>query len=266
MRKPRILTWSSARPRYSSRPSAVQRARSPVRYMPRARAGRTGRRRTARRSAPGGPGSRGPGRRRRGTARPATPGGTGLQRGVEDVRPGAGDRACRSERPGAVADAGPRRCVDGGLGRAVHVERTRCRAAPRSRCHSAAGTASPPTPTTASGQRRRSRPRLGQLREERRGDRRGSRRRAGDGRGEQLAGRARTSSDTTWTQCPSEQPQLRLPGRVEARTTRRDRPADAAAGRATAGPYSVSRWLGTRLATPAWVTTTPLGRPVEPEV
>ncbi len=33
MRKPRSLTWSSARPRYSSSPSRVQRARSPVRYM-----------------------------------------------------------------------------------------------------------------------------------------------------------------------------------------------------------------------------------------
>ncbi len=33
MRKPRSLTWSSARPRKSSAPSARQRARSPVRYI-----------------------------------------------------------------------------------------------------------------------------------------------------------------------------------------------------------------------------------------
>ena len=33
MRKPRILTCSSARPRYSSCPSGVQRARSPVAYI-----------------------------------------------------------------------------------------------------------------------------------------------------------------------------------------------------------------------------------------
>ncbi|GLV72890.1 hypothetical protein Shyhy02_08930 [Streptomyces hygroscopicus subsp. hygroscopicus] len=33
IRKPRIFTWSSARPRYSSRPSASHRARSPVRYI-----------------------------------------------------------------------------------------------------------------------------------------------------------------------------------------------------------------------------------------
>ena len=33
IRKPRIFTWSSARPRNSSSPSAVQRTRSPVRYI-----------------------------------------------------------------------------------------------------------------------------------------------------------------------------------------------------------------------------------------
>ena len=33
MRKPRIFTCSSRRPRYSSTPSAVQRTRSPVRYI-----------------------------------------------------------------------------------------------------------------------------------------------------------------------------------------------------------------------------------------
>lgn len=33
IRNPRILTWSSARPRNSNTPSAVQRARSPVRYI-----------------------------------------------------------------------------------------------------------------------------------------------------------------------------------------------------------------------------------------
>ena len=33
IRNPRILTWSSARPRYSSCPSGVHRARSPVRYI-----------------------------------------------------------------------------------------------------------------------------------------------------------------------------------------------------------------------------------------
>ena len=33
IRNPRIFTWSSARPRYSSWPSAVHRARSPVRYI-----------------------------------------------------------------------------------------------------------------------------------------------------------------------------------------------------------------------------------------
>src|ERR1700740_912863 len=33
MRYPRILTWSSARPRYRSCPSAPQRTRSPVRYI-----------------------------------------------------------------------------------------------------------------------------------------------------------------------------------------------------------------------------------------
>ncbi len=33
IRKPRIFTWSSARPRYSISPSARSRARSPVRYI-----------------------------------------------------------------------------------------------------------------------------------------------------------------------------------------------------------------------------------------
>ena len=33
MRKPRSLTWPSARPRYSSSPDSSQTARSPVRYI-----------------------------------------------------------------------------------------------------------------------------------------------------------------------------------------------------------------------------------------
>ena len=33
IRNPRILTWSSPRPRYSSSPAAFHRARSPVRYI-----------------------------------------------------------------------------------------------------------------------------------------------------------------------------------------------------------------------------------------
>ena len=51
IRKPRSLTWSSSRPRNSSAPSAAQRARSPVRYSRAAGRRRTGRARTARRSA-----------------------------------------------------------------------------------------------------------------------------------------------------------------------------------------------------------------------
>ena len=63
-------------PANSSSPSAVQRARSPVRYI-RPPPGRTGRPRTARRSGPGGRGSRGPGPAPAMYSSPGTPGGTG---------------------------------------------------------------------------------------------------------------------------------------------------------------------------------------------
>nr|BFF04107.1 hypothetical protein GCM10020241_57820 [Streptoalloteichus tenebrarius] len=36
--------------------------------------------------------------------------------------------------------------------------------------------------------------------------------------------------------------------------------------RAPAPTPSRSRWVATSAATPVWLTTTPLGRPVEPEV
>ena len=53
-RKPRSFTWLSMRPRYSSVPSARQRARSPVRYSRAPRSSqRTGRARTSRPSARG---------------------------------------------------------------------------------------------------------------------------------------------------------------------------------------------------------------------
>ena len=77
MRKPRIFTCWSTRPRNSSAPSGRQRARSPVRYSRRARPRRTGRRRTAPPSAPAGSDSRAPAQRPRCTARPTRPTGTG---------------------------------------------------------------------------------------------------------------------------------------------------------------------------------------------
>ena len=52
MRKPRILTWLSARPTNSIAPSSRQRTRSPVRYRRSPCGAETDRRRSARRSAP----------------------------------------------------------------------------------------------------------------------------------------------------------------------------------------------------------------------
>ena len=93
IRKPRILTWSSARPRNSQ--LAVARSSGPGRRCGTSarRRRRTGRRRTARRSAPAGRGSRGPARRRPCTARRDA----GRHRA-------AGRR--RARRPGCSASAG----------------------------------------------------------------------------------------------------------------------------------------------------------------
>ena len=98
MRKPRIFTWSSARPRNSSVPSARHRARSPVRYIRVPGSGRAGRRRTARRSSPGGPGSRAPAPRRRCTARRDADRAPARSRGVQDVDLRVGDRTADRDR------------------------------------------------------------------------------------------------------------------------------------------------------------------------
>ena len=81
MRKPRIFTWWSMRPRYSRSPSAQPARQVAGAVEPRARraAERVGRR-SARRSARAGRGSRGRRRRRRRRARPARPTGTGSPR------------------------------------------------------------------------------------------------------------------------------------------------------------------------------------------
>ena len=79
MRKPRILTWWSMRPRNSS--VAVRRAGAPGRRCGRAARpalGRTGRGRSARRSAPAGPGSRAPAPAPPMYSSPGTPTGTRL--------------------------------------------------------------------------------------------------------------------------------------------------------------------------------------------
>ena len=70
MRKPRILTWKSLRPRNSIVPSGRQRARSPVWYSRAPGSLLNGSARSARRSARAGSDSPAPDRRRRYTARP----------------------------------------------------------------------------------------------------------------------------------------------------------------------------------------------------
>jgi hypothetical protein len=97
-RKPRTFTWKSVRPRYSSVPSASQRARSPVRYArapgsPRTRPGRT-----APPSAPGAASSRAPPAPRPGTARPAPPPAPVAPR-VQHPAGGVGHRPADGDRP-----------------------------------------------------------------------------------------------------------------------------------------------------------------------
>ncbi len=107
MRKPRIFTWWSMRPRYSIRPSASTRARSPVRYS-RAPARRADRARTSPPSAPDGRDTRGPRPRRRCTARPAPRWVTGGSSGPE-----CGSARSQSGRPiGTIPPARARQAQD----------------------------------------------------------------------------------------------------------------------------------------------------------
>ena len=85
IRKPRIFTCSSARPRNTSSPVAGPLGQVAGAVHPLA-GRRTGTPRTARAVSPAGPGSRGPRRRRRRTARRPRPTGTGAQPVVEHVQ------------------------------------------------------------------------------------------------------------------------------------------------------------------------------------
>ena len=119
MRWPRILTWWSARPRKSSRPSSRRRTRSPVRYMRLARR-RTDRRRkrSAVRSRAAPVAARHPVAADEELARHA--GRHRLARVVEHVEPGVGDRRADVDH-GLVGGRRAGRGPDRGLGRAVHV-------------------------------------------------------------------------------------------------------------------------------------------------
>lgn len=65
---------------------------------------------------------------------------------------------------------------------------------------------------------------------------------------------------------PVEQPQLRLPGRVEGQRPRVTDPEPFPSGAPLGRSCSIRRWLANRFARPRWETTTPLGVPVDPEV
>ncbi len=138
---------------------------------------------------------------------------------------------------------------------------------PASRVHSDSGTASPPKPTTASGQcpsgpisplsaSWASRDGVTSMKSIAR-----SRRKEASS-----SGSRRVSSSTRCRACPSSSQscgcQEASKENDQACATRRcRRPV-----RALARSYRSCRWLWKRLARPRWVTTTPLGRPVEPEV
>ena len=117
MRNPRILTCSSARPTNTNWPSAVQRTRSPVRYI-RSRRRRTGTPRTAAVS-PADPRSRVPHLRRRCTARRPPRAGP-VAAGRRARRPGCWPRPADHGCSPVGDPAGQR--VDRGLGGPVGVD------------------------------------------------------------------------------------------------------------------------------------------------
>ena len=153
MRKPRIFTWWSIRPRYSRSPSARRRARSPRAVEPRARLAREADRATKRSRGQLGParGSRARRPRRRRTSRPATPTGTGSPCAVEHVHAAGPGSARRSTLPGPASRSARRERpvghVHGRLGDPVHVDQPRALVAVAlepGRAGSASSSASPP--------------------------------------------------------------------------------------------------------------------------
>ena len=158
MRKPRILTWWSTRPRNSSAPSGAEAGQVAGAVEP--RAGLAGER--VGHEALGGqlrPAEVAAGEAGAADAQLARHAGRHrLQGAVEQEDRGAGERPADRQRGGRGIRPG-RRCQAGhrhrGLGRAVEVEQPRRRAGRGARATSSAGTASPPVSTHAAGCGRR---------------------------------------------------------------------------------------------------------------
>ena len=231
---------------------------------------RTGRARSARPSAPAGRDSRAPRRRRRRTARPARrPAPDGTLR-VEHVEPQIGDRAAdhaRRRRPQIGRAHRPVGDVHRRLGDAVHVDQARAarRRGARTRARRlGSSSASPPKITARRASGSAAVPASASARISWRN---------ADGvwlstvtlsPREQLAERVRRAADSGTARPPAGRRGAARPRSPRPRSrTRRSGTASRRPGRRSRTSASVA---SNRRTTLACVTTTPFGRPVEPEV
>ena len=265
MRKPRILTWWSSRPRYSISPSGQPARQVAGPIQPRARLRRTDRARSARPSGPAGPDSRAPPARRRCESSPGTPTGTGSPVRSEHVDGRCWPPAGRSARLALLARPGRR-----GRSRRPRPrsDRTGCaarrRAAPSARRSAARARAAAPRRCAITRRRlaQRSQPRLLQERLEHRrhevNRRDPSRSRWGrpgrPGRDARPAGPGPAARRSISGQKNSQTETSKLNGVFCSTRSLR------APGRRPACIQS------RRLTMPRWVLIAPFGRPVEPEV
>ena len=242
------------RPRNSSSPSGSQRARSPVRYS--AGPGATGRRRSRPRSARAGRGSRGPRRRRRSTARRRAPAGTGRPARVEHVDPLAG-----SGRP---IGTGRRRRGD-----PLHRGRHRRPRWGRSRSSNSPSRASSSPASPGRAPRRRDSPHGGAPASRRRP---ASATRSASRSARVTAARrthpaaARLPADGDHGACHHAARRAEAAPTAQAPTRRTTARSGRASRRRGGSPGHRAHARRRRRRRLPWVSSTPLGRPVEPEV